>query len=363
MKSLPTLLGLALGLVFWIPHTGAAKEPPLRSATEQEVEDQGTDFVAEDRFATALKAWLDDDDPVALPMLSRLATEGHVPAQVFLGRIANRVASEYVEGLSREDRNRLLRAPGGLSGTSWLAVAANSGSPLARALHASQLPPYTVSKVRSLLDHAEIAEATTFLLRSADSGRVDGVEQLLEEVRLPAISSYSVWLSIVHFGVMSENTVKQLRQFLSSTGPGGILVAAAFSQKYGAKFPPHLKTIAARISGDIKALPGKKSEIFVDPGDDVSLPFGSLHSYCSRFCEIDIPKCLYDGVVLVGGYNEFWKLMSPVESYITTTRYHQSKRAAADVARHMRSKSFAWGPKYSQMIRAESCAASALADD
>lgn len=184
MKSLPTLLGLALSLVFWIPHIGAAKEPPLRSATEQEVEDRGTDFVAQDRFAAALRAWLDDDDPVALPMLSRLATEGHVPAQVFLGRIANRVASEYVEGLSREDRKSLLRAPGGLSGTSWLSVAADGGSALASAFLASQFPPYTIDDARNLLDHAETAEATDFLLRSVNSGPINDIEELLDDDRI-----------------------------------------------------------------------------------------------------------------------------------------------------------------------------------
>lgn len=368
MKSLPTLLGLALSLVFWIPHIGAAKEPPLRSAAEQEVEDRGTDFVAKDRFATALKAWLDDDDPVALPMLSRLANEGHIPAQIFLGRIANRVASEYVEGLSREDRNRLLRASGGLSGTSWLSVASDGGSTLARAFLASQFPPYTIDDVRSLLDHAETAEATDFLLRSVNSGPINDIEELLEDDRISDWSIYSVWLSVVNYKMKDQNNIidqeklKRLTQYLSRTDSGGILVGSAFFAKFGyhfpkTEFPEHLKIAASRLSGDTKILLKSSKDKIIDPGNDVSLPFQSLKSYCSIYCHDEVPKCMYDAVVLVGGYNALWKLMSPAESIISTSRYHESRRVAADVARTIQSKTSRWGRAFKEEVHQRSCAA------
>ena len=74
-------------------------------------------------FQRAVKAWLDDDDQTALPALATLAAEDNRAAQVLLGRIAIRPMGPWLAGLERKERNALLRAPGGLSGTSWLKVA------------------------------------------------------------------------------------------------------------------------------------------------------------------------------------------------------------------------------------------------
>lgn len=364
MKSLPTLLGLALSLVFWIPHIGAAKEPPLRSATEQEVEDRGTDFVAQDGFAAALKAWLNDDDPVALPMLSRLANEGHIPAQIFLGRIANRVASEYVEGLSRKDRNSLLRAPGGLSGKSWVAVAANAGSPLAQSFQASTLPPYSIEELRDLLDHAETAEATSFLLRSAASGRMNGIEELLDDSRLPKAAAYTIWLSIIQNETQNlEQKKKNIDLFLHEGGVGAVIVATELISRFGGEIPGHVEALGRRLSGDRWTLLEPMTEPIVDLRGEPTPALGSITAYCNSSCQNEVPRCLYDSLVLVGGYDDLWRLMSPVESYLPTPTYHRSKRVLVDVERTMGSRHLIHDRRYRAQIAGNSCAADPILRD
>jgi len=78
------------------------------------------------RFRSALALWLADDDETALPELAALAAEGNRAAQVLLARIDATpwFQGPWLVGLPRKERNTLLRAPGGLSGRSWMQVAA-----------------------------------------------------------------------------------------------------------------------------------------------------------------------------------------------------------------------------------------------
>jgi hypothetical protein len=78
--------------------------------------------VAQDPVEQAIGYWLADDDAAAFPALSALANGGDERAMLFLGAIEPRsLGSAFLAGLDRETRNRMLRAPGGLSGKSWLA--------------------------------------------------------------------------------------------------------------------------------------------------------------------------------------------------------------------------------------------------
>ncbi|MDF1736034.1 MAG: hypothetical protein P1U37_12155 [Minwuia sp.] len=365
MRTFALVLGIVFGLVNGMADAEAAREASSTSTSGSGTGtgDRDTDFAASDQFNKALNAWLDNDDAIAIPMLSRLATEGHVPAQIFLGRIATRTASEYVEQLSRDARKSLLRAPGGLSGTSWLTVAANSGSSLAEAFNASQRPPYSVSKVRKLLEHGEVAEATAFLLRSVDSGAMEQIDDLLKHDGLPKYSHYPIGLSIVHHRELTAETIIKFQQILIESGPARILLAAAFESRYGGDLTSNLRNFAERLSGNGHSLLEPTEKATLSALDSAAFPLGSLRPYCKSHCPVNVSACLYDALPLVGGYNELWKLMSPVESYVTTTRYHQSKRAIADVARYMRSKSFSWGSRYKRQIKAQSCAATALTVD
>lgn len=159
--------------------------------------------------------------------------------------------------------------------------------------------------------------------------------------------------------------LNRLTQYLSRTDSGGILVGSALFAKFGHHFPKNnfheqMKNASSRLSGDIGILLQPSKEKIVDPGNDVSLPFQSLRSYCSIYCHDEVPKCMYDAVVLVGGYNALWKLMSPVESIISTSRYHESRRVAADVARTIQSKTSRWGRTFREEVHQRSCAAASI---
>lgn len=363
MKTIALVLGIAFGLISWMPQADALKESPSASATEIETRDGGTNWAVREQFINALNAWLDNDDAVAIPILSRLATEGHVPAQIFLARIANRVASEFVEGLSREDRNRVLRAPGGLSGKSWISVAAKAGNPLAQAFEASTLPPYGIDELRGLLDHAETAEATGFLLRSTASGRMDGIEDLLEDDRLPKAAAYTIWLSIIQNETLKSEQKKKVDQFLLNGGIGAVIVATELISRYGGQLPGHLENLSQRLSANTSTLLEPMTEKVIDLRNEPTPALGSLTAYCNTFCQDEVPRCLYDALVLVGGYDELWKLMSPVESYLSTPTYIRSKRVISDVERTMRSKYLRHDHRYRELLARNSCAADPILRD
>ena len=74
------------------------------------------------RFQTALTAWLDEDDQTSLPELAALAAEDNSAAQVLLGLVdrAPPLQGPWLANLPRSERIALIRAPGGLSGRSWM---------------------------------------------------------------------------------------------------------------------------------------------------------------------------------------------------------------------------------------------------
>jgi len=87
------------------------------------------------QFKAALELWLEGEDLAALTALSELAKADNRAAQVFLGRVdfMRHTHSHITDSLGRKKRNALIRAQGGLSGTTWLKIA-SADSPLAAEL-------------------------------------------------------------------------------------------------------------------------------------------------------------------------------------------------------------------------------------
>ena len=73
-------------------------------------------------FEQALDVWLADDEATALPALARLAADGDQRALLLLGLIDKSAALQgpWLAQRSRAERIAVMRAPGGLSGQSWL---------------------------------------------------------------------------------------------------------------------------------------------------------------------------------------------------------------------------------------------------
>lgn len=77
---------------------------------------------ADPAFAGALRDWLADDEAAALPALATLAQAENRAAQLLLALIDKTPSLQgpFLALSPRNDRIALLRAPGGLSGQSWL---------------------------------------------------------------------------------------------------------------------------------------------------------------------------------------------------------------------------------------------------
>jgi len=77
-------------------------------------------------FRAALQSWLDDDEAASLPALAALAAAGNPSAQMTLALIDKTPSLQgpWLAKQPREVRIAVMRAPGGLSGQSWIDAAA-----------------------------------------------------------------------------------------------------------------------------------------------------------------------------------------------------------------------------------------------
>lgn len=84
-------------------------------------------------FVSARTAWLAGDEEAALPVLASLAQGGNQAARMLLALIdkSPEMQGPWLSARSRAERSALLRAPGGMSGTSWMRPAAAEGVGLA----------------------------------------------------------------------------------------------------------------------------------------------------------------------------------------------------------------------------------------
>jgi len=145
------------------------------------------------RFQSALAVWLADDDETALPELAALAAGGNRAAQVLLAQIdvTPAVQGPWLAGLARKQRNALLRAPGGLSGRSWMQAAAED-TPLAR-LWLVQLTPSATAE--TALAFAALGEhrAARSILWNLSRGNYRGFAAMADNPDYPRDMRYLIW--------------------------------------------------------------------------------------------------------------------------------------------------------------------------
>lgn len=79
-------------------------------------------------FDTAVESWLQGQEEPAIRALADLASKGDTKAQILLALIDTTLAYQgpWVRSLPRSERLKLLRAEGGISGQSWMKIAAQS---------------------------------------------------------------------------------------------------------------------------------------------------------------------------------------------------------------------------------------------
>ncbi|GAB4263445.1 MAG: hypothetical protein Kow0013_09830 [Pararhodobacter sp.] len=160
-RGLTRALGaLALGLALALLAAPAATAQPVA----------GHDDPA---FREALTDWLADEEGRALHALAELAQDGNAAARLLLGLIDKTPALQgaYLEHLDRGTRIALMRAPGGLSGVSWLTlIDANPLTDALRAVWSVDSGLETVATLEALGETRASREALTILAAREDPG-------------------------------------------------------------------------------------------------------------------------------------------------------------------------------------------------
>jgi len=145
------------------------------------------------RFVAALELWLADDETTALPRFAALAGEGNRAAQVLLALIdaTPPLQGPWLVSLPRNERIRLVRAPGGLSGRSWMAMAAED-TPLARLWIERQDPSATVETAMAFAAIGE-ERAARATLQGVAARQRHGFAAVADDPGYPPDLRHLVW--------------------------------------------------------------------------------------------------------------------------------------------------------------------------
>ena len=319
---------------------------------------------ADDRLDEAIAAYLADDDAAALPVLAELAAGGDVKARLLLGRIATRPFSPWVAALKRKDRNALLRAPGGLSGKSWMTVVAKEGDPLAAAFEGVKGPGYDLNAIRSLMDAGEVDAAAAAMAANLSREPVGDPSILMEHPN----ASPDIRHLIMFTREARPNLPRPEQTELDRVLERGTLARTLYDL-FGDRRRYERKGDAALMNDDelgaLYRLGGFVNEMLESDHEMTgALLQGAgtttaslLKVYCARACPDEALRCMADAVTLAGGYHALWDLGSPLRSVIPEATYQSSPRMHADVARAMQARLRIWTAQQQAEITARSCAA------
>jgi hypothetical protein len=147
----------------------------------------------EPAFRQALSDWLADDEAAALPALGTLADEGNTAAQVLLALIDKSpdLQGPWLSSRTREDRIAMMRAPGGLSGQSFMRHAAEV-LPVAKlwvALWDMEAAPELISDFAALGEHRAARESVLTMVAREQSG----IASLADDPDYPKALRYYIW--------------------------------------------------------------------------------------------------------------------------------------------------------------------------
>lgn len=304
-------------------------------------------------FEEALDEWLADNDFKALPALAKLARSGDTDAQLLLGVIATRPHSPYVLNLPRKDRNTLLRAPGGLSGRSWLKVAADVGDVRARALIKTQAPPFVSSAIATLLNLGEDDAAATAMLRASAYRRTDPTASLFDLV-LPSDMAYIS--TVLRLSASLEQVQVNWRPGDDLLNLIEVIAAGAFTSRRPDSAPS--KDLSQRLfPGDFSGTDAKKAGDLLLAIAPMSRPANRILRFCAAACPKEVSVCAGDTVALLGGYDQIWRFGPPITALVSEDRYLDSPRFHADMARQMKGLMERWSLSRQSAWSKKSCAA------
>ncbi len=288
------------------------------------------------RFAEALELWLADDEQTALPALAALAGEGNRAAQVLLSIIDGTAVYQgpWLVRLPRADRIRLMRAPGGMSGRSWMQVAAGD-TPLAALWVAWQDPASTLEPALALSamgeqGAAELALDALATRQFRDFSAADG------DPRFPADSRHLIWQE----WILRDGEAGRSRALAEASGlaPGDTqlrwLGTGAVSQ--------------ADRSAWLATAPRA----------------ASMRAACENLCPDSLATCLRGADILatdLTGYESPAVIGGPAEALVSSEAWAQSARGRLALLRHPGTRQEAAYLLMSAVTAADPCLGQALA--
>ncbi len=326
--------------------------PILFLYTEPMAEIAGSDDLA---FKNAVDQWLNDDDMRSLPALSKLANQGNKAARYLLAQIEQTTgfASEtkFMKSLNRGNRLALLRAPGGLSGTSWLEVLQNKNEELADILLNFNDPHFDFDDLNRLINSGESRLADYETFRILDYGRYYRLKELDLSGNLQKGEQYFLWFRILYDpNVTAEEKKTYLKAMHKDLAKSGIDSALFLSHVYRhltpkTDFTDKIHKFGWILRGSAKfafktdGFPRDKLlefskwvQIQAKDSEQLTLPYIT----CKTFCPADAGMCITGSLVLSRGYREIARYRSPLENIISYEDYITSKRALNSFLRRMK---------------------------
>lgn len=249
-------------------------------------------------FAEALTIWLEDREGPALSALSELARAENRAAQVLLGVIDKTPSLQgpWLAHLPRNERIALLRAPGGISGTSWLRAAAVDQDLAAAWLDLMEIDagPAVAARLAALGETRAAREAVVILasrehpaLRQIDPAQID------PEMR------YLLWRNA------DETRRAAILDMVPPDNPQRVLMGEGRDDAL----------LTAWLASDPAAA-----------------PIGSL---CAALCPETMESCLTGAYGALASHNALLTLGSPVEALIAQADFLDTPRGRATVLRRI----------------------------
>lgn len=282
---------------------------------------------ADPAFEQALALWLADDEAEALPMLAALAQGGNTAARLLLAVIDKSASLQgpWLAHRPRDERLTLLRAPGGLSGRSWLHQ--STGHPLARTwldLMAVEADPEVIQRFRALGEDRAAREAfVTLVAREHPALRLIPPEATEPELL------YLLW----------RGADPERRAALLET------VASDHPQR----------SMMGEPRDEEALLDWLETSDFAAP----------LQAVCNAACPDSLRECLGHAYRALGSHNALAALGSPVESLIPQDMFLASPRGQTTVLRRILQSSDARGRRtmIARLQGPQACLAERLASE
>ena len=308
---------------------------PASAALSAEISGQD-----EPRFQTALTAWLNEDDQTSLPELAALAAEDNRAAQVLLGLVdrAPPLQGPWLANLPRSERIALIRAPGGLSGRSWMLAAAED-TPLAQLWVMQPTPEANLDTGRRFAAMGEV-RAARITLNELSRRQFRDFAALADDPAYPPDMRYLVWREWAADPVKRADVEAEIAA-LHAGDPQAIRFD-------GRQVAP----------GDIEAWLAQSS--LAEP----------LRAACEVLCPATLTECTVAAFDLLGGgdgvvdsHNGLAAFGTPSETLIPPGRWTDSARARSALLRQSNLRFQTATSAYEQATARDACLSEAIAAD